>query len=199
MMQMNRLLASAALALAVSLTAASANASELIANGGFEDGFNGWDNQAGGWFLSGSAAGPATEGAQYASTGCVESYCTVEQTIATTVGATYDFSFAFNPGSDVENGGASTLAYFGATQVASVGTGPQGWTTYNFTGLTATSTTTNIRFTGYQDPAWNGLDAVSVTQAGGVPEPASWALMLTGFLGAGAVLRANRRQLAVAA
>jgi hypothetical protein len=35
---------------------------------------------------------------------------------------------------------------------------------------------------------------------GAVPEPASWALMLTGFLGAGAVLRtARRRQVAFAA
>jgi hypothetical protein len=34
--------------------------------------------------------------------------------------------------------------------------------------------------------------------SGGVPEPAGWALMLTGFLGAGAALRANRRRTAAA-
>lgn len=33
----------------------------------------------------------------------------------------------------------------------------------------------------------------------GVPEPASWALMLTGFLGAGAVLRGQRRRVYAAA
>ncbi|MGZ3377436.1 MAG: PEPxxWA-CTERM sorting domain-containing protein [Phenylobacterium sp.] len=37
------------------------------------------------------------------------------------------------------------------------------------------------------------------TLAGGVPEPASWAMMILGFLGAGAALRANRRKGALAA
>ena len=35
--------------------------------------------------------------------------------------------------------------------------------------------------------------------AGGVPEPTSWALMILGFGGAGAVLRGQRRRQAVAA
>jgi hypothetical protein len=43
-----------------------------------------------------------------------------------------------------------------------------------------------------------GLDNVSLTQSGGVPEPASWALMLTGFAGLGAMLR-NRRRVMTAA
>jgi hypothetical protein len=48
------------------------------------------------------------------------------------------------------------------------------------------------------------MDAViTTTQSGlgvplGVPEPASWALMITGFLGAGMALRHRRRQLALA-
>lgn len=40
---------------------------------------------------------------------------------------------------------------------------------------------------------------VSLSSGGAVPEPAAWALMLTGFMGAGAALRANRRRVAVAA
>lgn len=35
-------------------------------------------------------------------------------------------------------------------------------------------------------------------QSSGAPEPAAWALMLTGFLGAGVMLRANRSQTAAA-
>jgi hypothetical protein len=41
-----------------------------------------------------------------------------------------------------------------------------------------------------------GLDNVSVTAGGGVPEPATWALMLVGFAGLGAAVRARRGVLA---
>ena len=46
-----------------------------------------------------------------------------------------------------------------------------------------------------------GCTGASCTITGGVPEPASWALMMMGFGGLGAVLRSNRRRahLAVAA
>ncbi|HEX2816549.1 MAG TPA: PEP-CTERM sorting domain-containing protein [Phenylobacterium sp.] len=39
---------------------------------------------------------------------------------------------------------------------------------------------------------------VDVAAPGGVPEPAAWALMLTGFFGAGATIRARRRRLRLA-
>jgi len=44
-----------------------------------------------------------------------------------------------------------------------------------------------------------GAYTAGLTFQSGAPEPAAWALMLTGFFGAGAVLRANRRRTAVAA
>ena len=43
-----------------------------------------------------------------------------------------------------------------------------------------------------------GLDNISLTQSGGLPEPASWALMLTGFGGLGAMLRKRRRVMTAA-
>jgi hypothetical protein len=49
---------------------------------------------------------------------------------------------------------------------------------------------THAGFQGGGDEAW-GLSNITVT--GGVPEPASWALMLVGFGGMGAMFRARRK------
>ncbi|WP_394762068.1 PEPxxWA-CTERM sorting domain-containing protein [Phenylobacterium sp.] len=49
-------------------------------------------------------------------------------------------------------------------------------------------------FQGTGDEGW-GLENIQVTDsAGGVPEPASWALMMVGFGGLGAMLRRQRSQ-----
>ena len=68
--------------------------------------------------------------------------------------------------------------------------------TFNYTALPRYA---HAGFQGTGDEGW-GLRDIVVTQAsGGVPEPASWALMLTGFGALGAVLRRNRRQAALVA
>ena len=68
--------------------------------------------------------------------------------------------------------------------------------TFNYTALPRYA---HAGFQGTGDEGW-GLRDIVVTQAsGGVPEPASWALMLTGFGGLGAVLRRSRRQAVLAA
>ena len=68
--------------------------------------------------------------------------------------------------------------------------------TFNYTALPRDA---HAGFQGTGDEGW-GLRDIVVTQAsGGVPEPASWALMLTGFGGLGAVLRRSRRQAALVA
>ncbi len=41
-------------------------------------------------------------------------------------------------------------------------------------------------------------NSITVTNGGGVPEPATWAMMLAGFFGLGAVLRTRRREQALA-
>ncbi len=46
--------------------------------------------------------------------------------------------------------------------------------------------------------SYAGTLAFSLVPGGGVPEPASWALMLVGFGGVGALLRSNRRRPAMA-
>ena len=87
-----------------------------------------------------------------------------------------------------------------------VGQGPA-FNAVSTTGLwTQYSTTWNSGANTHADFAlWNenlaysgndfALDDISLA-AGGVPEPATWALLLTGFFGMGSMLRANRRQLA---
>jgi hypothetical protein len=66
----------------------------------------------------------------------------------------------------------------------------------SFDGSTFDLNGRNVIFT----PNGQGGYAVSDTLSAAVPEPGAWALMLTGFLGAGVALRSNRRrQAAVAA
>ncbi len=76
---------------------------------------------------------------------------------------------------------------------------PSNSTAFTLHSFTFTTTTGgNLVFTehGPSDQQGNLLDNVSLNT--GVPEPASWALMFVGFGGLGAVLRTNRRRLAVA-
>lgn len=71
------------------------------------------------------------------------------------------------------------------------------WQLYSST-FVATNTTTRIAFTNETGLADNyaGLDDVSLTA---VPEPATWAMMVMGFLGMGGAVRASRRRALLAA
>ena len=76
------------------------------------------------------------------------------------------------------------------------------WQHFSYTGVTDVGGLQNIALTNLNtEPSGNdfALDDMHLAGvAGGVPEPATWALMLMGFGGLGAMLRANRRRLAVA-
>jgi choice-of-anchor C domain-containing protein len=131
----------------------------------------------------------------------------ISQTIATEVGKAYELTFDMsgNPdnGSDVRlilantGGPASVFTY-------NLVVPPNSRTNMNWTPeslkFTAIDTSTTITFA-----SGNGggnccfgaaLDNVGIANA--VPEPASWALMLTGFFGMGAMLRRGRGQAATA-
>ena len=94
---------------------------------------------------------------------------------------------------------ATTLVVLGTLVVSDIdGTG---WTKRSFTASGPTSGNLRVQLignTGFQ--AGPGLDNVvlSVNGAGGVPEPASWALLIAGFAGVGGVIRGQRRRTAVA-
>ncbi len=181
-----KLVAGIAASLALIATGAQAN---LVTNGGFEDGTTGWSTN--GWSVTNSTYGvSADDGSLFAYTGCVASYCTLSQDLTTVAGGTYSLTFAFNPGADVTISGADTKVYWNGTVVADLGLGEAAWTVYTIGGLVATGTDTTLEFSGYQNPAWNGVDDVSVTST--VPEPAMGALMLAGLGLAGVAARRKR-------
>jgi len=173
----------------------------LVTNGGFETGdLSGWSTSpVGNWSVDlGSFA--AFDGAHYASTGCVNIVCSLSQTLATQAGATYSLSFAFNPGLDAGVPGdptnAMTKILWNGTPVFAIDGGVQGWTTVTLSSLLATGSSTDLAFAGYQNPDWNGLDDVSVllVQGAGVPEPATWIMLILGFGLTGLLLRRHRPQ-----
>ena len=115
--------------------------------------------------------------------------------------------------------GTGALGYLFDAPAADFGTASTvlvaGTNTFDVTGIVAAAAAAgqgnlNLFFQNSQGGDWTytypgfGYDLdraharLTVEYSAGVPEPASWALMLTGFLGAGAALR-SRRRTAVAA
>ncbi len=192
---MKILLATALLALT-----APAMAANLVTNGGFENNGGNFNSSIANWSVNGHFAAnnfagvAAYAGAFFASTGCVNSYCSIAQALATTAGVNYTLSFAFNRGQNVDFGGASTLVQWNGVNVGpDIGVGPIGWNLYSYN-VTGTGNDT-LSFNSFQNPAWTGIDSVSVNTA--VPEAASWAMMIAGFGLVGATMR--RRTAALAA
>src|SRR5215469_15777012 len=87
-----------AVLLSVSRPASAAN---LVVNGDFETGdLTGWTLPDGaGWqVFAGFDILPSFSGQEFVSSGCLFGFCTLQQSLITQPGATYDLSFAFNPG-----------------------------------------------------------------------------------------------------
>jgi hypothetical protein len=103
------------------------------------------------------------------------------------LGGTYEFSFfeAQRPNYGIN----SFTVSFNGTQIGSFTPTTPAWTqvtTHSFTALNTQGTLTFASAARFGDND-TGLDAITI--AGGVPEPASWALMIGGFGLAGAALR----------
>ena len=212
------LLAAAAVLVGLSV-ASAASASELLANGGFEApnvGGLGYYNIGQdhavpggfGWTVADNID-IVTYGAGYAQTtpaggGGAQAIDLVgygngtsggvSQTFATVAGQTYLFSFDYshNPGI----GGATANVSINGQSFQVANAGADGWLHYAGAFVAGANSTT-VAFDNLTGGGNGGLylDNVSVT-GGGVPEPATWALMLSGFGFAGATLR--RRRMAVA-
>lgn len=185
----------------------AANAAEFVTNGGFENAaptfgwtFSEWNTDTGGGINSNS-------GLNAASSRCFEAACAdpddvsakfIAQAISGLSAGSYTLSIAGNtgPGNDPStiNGLKvyfDDLLVLDQTNVAPV-LGSNVWNTFTST-FAVTGTSGVLKVLAYSSGNYH-VDDVSVTDvSGGVPEPATWALMLAGFGVVGSVVRRHRR------
>jgi hypothetical protein len=180
---------------AVSVSVPSMAAS-IVKNGGFESGsFSDWTlfGNTGGIAVDYFSGAP--EGTYLAIFGPIGSTGGIFQTLNTTAGAIYSYSFMLLNAGGTPNSFAASI---GGNTVTSL-TNADGFPFTAYSGaFTATGATTDLRFTFRQDPGFYLLDAVSVVEeVAAVPEPATWAMMIAGFGIAGVSLRRRRQKVTV--
>lgn len=184
------------LALGGLATPARAN---LIQNGSFETGgFTGWtrsgsnlDYVVSATGTKGSVSYGPESGTYYVQFDAyVGSPATISQTIATTIGQNYDFSFWVGSVGGTPN---TMTAKFGTQTVLNISSEPDtAFVNYTYI-VTATSASTTVSFSGADNPLWMLLDNVSVAAAAApVPEPAGMAMFGLGLLGLAVAHRRRR-------
>ena len=182
----------AATVAALALTATSAQAAELVTNGGFETGnTSGW-TQGGNLGFTGVATigAPITtyDGTYSFFAGPVGSIGSLSQILSTVAGQAYTFSFAWAHGGGTPNSFSVNIGSFSQAYTNFPTNFP--WTLVTG-GFTATSASTALTFTFQHNPDYWYIDNVSVQ--GAVPEPATWAMLILGFGAIGAGMRRRER------
>ncbi len=179
-----------AIALLVMLSSAPLRAGNIVTNPGFETGdLTGWvfTAAASGTDFTVSSIDGAHSGSFEADFGGVSSgyYDTISQMLPTVAGQSYTFSFWLASDDPEDNG---QQVFWDGNSILSLTNFAQGYVFYSFTEAASTSSTT-IAFAGYNTPAWNGVDDVSVDGATSAPEPSSMILLGLGAVVFGAVRR----------
>lgn len=194
--------------LAGAMLATSAQAANLITNGSFETGdLTGWTSTYGSYNPFGTSYGAGMDGTHWAWIAGYETPITLSQTVTgLTVGQKYSLTFItaseYTHADQLRvsiNGGAGTLFTAPAYTAGGAGSFWNNWAAQGMT-FTATGTSATIAFdtNGLNQGGYDvGLDKVSLTSA--APEPASWALLATGFGLVGAGLRRQQRRTRVVA
>jgi hypothetical protein len=179
----------AAIFFASALYATSASAG-LITNGDFETGdLTGWAvSQTDDNYVGVNDGDFVPFGTYSLYIGCVASLCSTSQTIGTTPGQSYIFSFEY--GSDGQTPNEFVAIFNGATVFHTLDdetiTAP-GFTHESFI-VIATGIDTTVEFLGTNPHGFLALDNVSV-EAVAIPEAGSLALLLAGLVGFGLLHR----------
>ncbi len=165
--------------------AAPASAVNLVSNGSFETGdFSGWaqfgDTSATGVVFGAFDCCAPTDGAFQAVFGPVDGFGGITQTL-TSAATRYVVSFDL-----ANNSGAGNYVDFGGNTILS-NIGQQNFVHYSFTVNAGANPTLTFGF--FNPPAYYNLDNVTVQ---GVPEAATWAMLIAGFGLVGAAARRGR-------
>lgn len=176
----------------------------LLVNGSFEDSviangkwnvfanINGWTGTGAGIEVRNNIVGSALDGKNFVE---LDSYSNsgMFQTVGTSVGSSYNFSFSFanREGTAAATNGLDWTVDGGKTWNAAPTLNSSKWADFS-TSFIASSASTVIGFraTGTNDALGTSLDKVSLTTA--VPEPESYALMLAGLAAVGFVARRRK-------
>ena len=168
---------------------APALAENLVVNGGFETG------TMSGWTLTGNTSNSTVfsfgfEGSFSYGNGAPSSKAFLSQTLATTAGAHYAYSFVLLSAGGTPNEFYASLGgtVFGPSYINA---DAFGYTVFSGSVVAPTSNAA-LTFAFRQDPHFWVLDAVSITA---VPEPASWAFMVCGLGFTGFALRRRKAAL----
>jgi hypothetical protein len=178
----NVLSAGVGLAFVVGLLAAAPASANLLTNGDFGTGdLTGWTETDSCCYYVGEPGNTTFDDGQGFHEGAVGTDGQLSQTFSDTPGGVLTVSFDFESNTGYQwvqlNSGPQLDLVSGATP----------YTAYDFTLGTATGTDT-ITFHGQNDPSYNWLSNVVVTETA-VPEPASVLLLGAALLGLGAIRR----------